>query len=294
MVAAISQHPQAGMTRLFVYGTLLRGLSRAQMLRGSRLLGPALLSGRLFDLGSYPGLLAGPGLVVGEIYLVDTSALQRLDRVEDFDARDPEGSLYRRETVSARHFSGRGETVQSYFYNGEPDAGIPIPHGDYRRYLIERRPGAQPAVAYGSNLSLARIETRIGPVGRRRAGRLEGFRLSLDKRAAVRHNVVANIRYTGADDCPGALHDLSLAQLQLMDRFEGTPNHYLRIVLPFRPNGRSGIRLAHTWIAHPDRVTAGLPVRAEYLSHLRSGYAQFGWSEAPITRALEALQQGNP
>ena len=280
------------MTKLFVYGTLLRGLSRAQMLRGARFLGPALLSGRLFDLGSYPGLLFGEGLVVGEIHLVDSSTLQRIDRVEDFDARDPEGSLYRRGTVSARHFSGGGETVETYFYNREPAAGVLIPHGDYRRYLIERRPRAQPTVAYGSNLSLARIEARIGPVGRRRPGRLEGFRLSLDKRAAIRRNVVANIRYTGKDDCPGALHDLSLAQLQAMDRFEGTPNHYLRVVLPFRLDGRSGTRLAHTWIAHPDRVTAGLPVRAEYLYHLRSGYAQFGWPEAPITRALETLEQG--
>ena len=290
----LTSTPQAGMTKLFVYGTLLRGLSRARMLRSSRFLGPALLAGRLFDLGSYPGLLAGQGLVVGEIHLVDSSALQRIDRVEDFDTRDPKGSLYRRKAVPARRFSGRVETVETYFYNHPSDAGVLIPHGDYRRYRIEQRPGAQPTVAYGSNLSLARIQARIGPVGRRHPGLIEGFRLSLDKRAAIRRNVVANIRYTGADDCPGALHHLSLEQLQAMDGFEGTPNHYLRIVLPFRLDGRSGTRLAHTWIAHPDRVTGGLPVRAEYLSHLRSGYAQFGWSEAPITRALEVLQQGNP
>ncbi len=294
MEGTTNEHFHAGVTKLFVYGTLLRCLSRAPMLRDSKFLGPALISGQLFDLGSYPGLLAGPRPVVGEIHLVGSSTLQRIDCVEDFDARDPEGSLYRRKTVPARHFSGQGETVQTYFYNRAPDAGILIPHGDYRRYLVEQRPGTQSTIAYGSNLSLARIEARIGPVGRRQPGLIEGFRLSLDKRAALRRNVVANIRYTGADDCPGALHDLSLAQLQAMDRFEGTPNHYLRIVLPFRPNGRSGIRLAHTWIAHPDRVTAGLPVREEYLSHLRSGYAQFGWSEAPIDRALEVLQQGNP
>lgn len=282
------------MTKLFVYGTLLRGLSRAQMLRDSQFLGPALLPGQLFDLGRYPGLLAGPGLVVGEIHLVDAPTLQRIDRVEDFDARDSQSSLYRRRTVPARHFSGRSETVQTYFYNREPDPGTLIQHGDYRRHRIEQRPGTQAMVAYGSNLSLARIEARIGRVGRRLPGRLEGFRLSLDKRAATGRSMVANIRYTGVDDCPGALHDLSLVQLQAMDHFEGTPNHYLRIVLPFRPNGHSGIRLAHTWIAHPDRVAAGLPVRDAYLSHLRSGYAQFGWPEAPIKRAIEVLRKGNP
>lgn len=55
----LTSTPHAGMTKLFVYGTLLRGLSRAQMLRGSPFLGPALISGQLFDLGRYPGLRAG-------------------------------------------------------------------------------------------------------------------------------------------------------------------------------------------------------------------------------------------
>jgi len=288
----LTSTPHAGMTKLFVYGTLLRGLSRAQMLRGSPFLGPALISGQLFDLGRYPGLRAGNTPVVGEIYWVDASTLHRIDRVEDFAARDPGRSLYRRESDSARYFSGAHETVNVYFYNREHERAVPIPHGDYRRYLLERRPGPQPTIAYGSNLSLARIESRIGPVGRRRPGLIKGFRLNLEKRAATGHGVVANIRYTGADDCPGALHHLSPEQLRAMDRFEGTPSEYLRIVLPFQPDGTSGNRLAHAWIAHPDRVIAGLPVSDEYLSHLRSGYTEFDWPETPIARALEALRLG--
>lgn len=276
------------MTKLFVYGTLLQGLSRARMLRCASFLGPALTAGRLFDLGSYPGLVPGQGLVVGEVYAVDLPTLKRIDRVEDFDPLDSRASLYRRQMVKARYFSGGYENVATYQYNRVPCAADRISHGDYRRYRLEREYGAQPAVAYGSNLSRARIEGRIGPVGPRRTGSIPGFRLSLDKRASTGTHVVANLRHTGADNCPAALHYLSLAQLQAMDRFEGTPDHYLRIALPFRQEDGS-IVLAQTWIAHPDRLTAGLPAREAYLHHLNTGYQEFGWPTDPILQALAEL-----
>jgi len=282
----------ASASRLFVYGTLLRGLSRAQVLRGALFLGPALVEGRLFDLGRYPGLRPGRGLVVGEVWDVDTATLQRIDRIEDFDPRDPSGSLYQRVEVPVRSLSGMQFTARTYRYNRRPPGRACIRHGDYRRYLLERRPGQQPLVAYGSNLRLSRIEERIGPVGRRRAGTFPGFRLSLEKRAAGGPRVVANLRFTGQDRCPGALHRVAPAQLDAMDRFEGTPDHYLRVVLPFQPEGERGMRLAHTWIAHPDRVTTGLPVAPEYLDHLRVGYREFGWEQAPIEGALADLTEG--
>lgn len=274
---------------LFVYGTLLRGLSRAQVLGGARFLGPGLVEGQLFDLGQYPGLRPGRGLVVGEVWQVDRLTLQRIDGIEDFDRRDPSASLYRRIGIQIRAFSGALLEACTYLYNRNPPIDARIAHGDYRRHLLERRPGLQPMVAYGSNLRLSRLEERVGPVGRRRPGRFPGFRLSLEKRAAGGPQVVANLRFTGQDLCPGALHRVTPAQLETMDRFEGTPDHYLRVVLPFQPDGARGLRLAQTWIAHPDRVTTGLPVAPEYLAHLRAGYQEFGWAQAPIDHALAEL-----
>lgn len=274
---------------LFVYGTLLRGLSRAQVLRSARFLGPGLAEGRIFDLGEYPGLVSGKGEVVGELWHVDTDTLRRLDRIEDYDPRDPSGSLYRRIGTRVRSFSGEWIAASTYCYNHSPAAAFPIQHGDYRRYLLERRPGPQPVVAYGSNLSRARIEARIGDVGKRRPGTFPGFRLSLEKRAADGPSVVANLRFATQEHCRGALHRLRPEQLTAMDRFEGTPKHYLRVVLPFRPDGERSHRLVHTWIAHPDRVTTGLPVTPEYLEHLRVGYREFGWEHGPIDRARAEL-----
>ncbi len=131
-------------TPLFVYGTLLRGLSRAQMLRESRFLGPALASGQLFDLGTYPALCPGPGQVVGELYTVDADTLQRIDRVEGFDPRHPKASLYHRVVLPVRPFFCQLHAAAAYLYPHDPDPAVRIAHGDYRRYLRERKAAIKP------------------------------------------------------------------------------------------------------------------------------------------------------
>lgn len=123
------------MNEVFVYGTLLRGLRYHGILTGAAFLGPAHVHGRLFDLGPYPALWPGPDRVQGEVYRVDAQILAQLDQLEDFDPRDPEGSLYRR--VTRRTFLANGgiRDVQVYLYNARVDPRQHIPHGDYRRHL---------------------------------------------------------------------------------------------------------------------------------------------------------------
>lgn len=70
---------------LFVYGTLQNARQREQVLRGAptRVVGRGSVAGALYDLGEYPGLVAGdarvPGLV---IELPDDAALALLDDYE--------------------------------------------------------------------------------------------------------------------------------------------------------------------------------------------------------------------
>jgi gamma-glutamylcyclotransferase (GGCT)/AIG2-like uncharacterized protein YtfP len=71
---------------VFVYGTLRRGGVRAMpdIFPGARFVGDAKVSGRLYDLGAYPGLVidkAGSA-VAGEVYEVDDEILNRLDEIE--------------------------------------------------------------------------------------------------------------------------------------------------------------------------------------------------------------------
>jgi gamma-glutamylcyclotransferase (GGCT)/AIG2-like uncharacterized protein YtfP len=71
---------------VFVYGTLRRGEAGAMSIRfpGSKFIGEAGVSGTLYDLGAYPGLLLNESdsTVVGEVYEVDDEILDELDEFE--------------------------------------------------------------------------------------------------------------------------------------------------------------------------------------------------------------------
>jgi gamma-glutamylcyclotransferase (GGCT)/AIG2-like uncharacterized protein YtfP len=81
---------------VFVYGTLRRGGARAMSIRfpGAKFIADAEVSGSLYDLGAYPGLLLNESdsSVVGEVYEVDDEILNELD---EFEA----SSDYRRKQV---------------------------------------------------------------------------------------------------------------------------------------------------------------------------------------------------
>lgn len=71
---------------VFVYGTLRRGGARAMPLRfpNSKFVADAKVSGNLYDLGPYPGLLLSESssVVIGEVYEVDDETLNMLDDYE--------------------------------------------------------------------------------------------------------------------------------------------------------------------------------------------------------------------
>ena len=72
---------------VFVYGTLRRGGAGAMLERfpNARFIADAKVSGSLYDLGAYPGLLLNESnsTVTGEVYEVDDKTLNELD---DFEA----------------------------------------------------------------------------------------------------------------------------------------------------------------------------------------------------------------
>lgn len=113
---------------LFVYGTLKSSHKgafgqdkRDRLHRESRLLGPATASGRLFDLGDYPGLVAPdtPGDVVhGEVVeLADPETSFRwLDAYEGIRTDTLHASEYHREPRRVRLASGTELTAWVYIY----------------------------------------------------------------------------------------------------------------------------------------------------------------------------------
>jgi gamma-glutamylcyclotransferase (GGCT)/AIG2-like uncharacterized protein YtfP len=120
---------------LFTYGTLMRGYAlHAVLARRATALGEATAPGRLLDLGRYPGLVEGPGRVLGELYrLDDAELLPVLDREEGYNF------VRRRAIVTLA--GGRRVRAWLYRYRGPRERATPIPDGNYRR---ARPPAARP------------------------------------------------------------------------------------------------------------------------------------------------------
>jgi gamma-glutamylcyclotransferase (GGCT)/AIG2-like uncharacterized protein YtfP len=129
---------------LFVYGTLLSGLSNHHHMLGATCLGPASVQGALFDMGEYPALLmagemADPlGTVLGELYQIETAHWQRLDQLEEVDPESVENSMYLRVTADVTWFATekhQGLRAQVYVYNWSLEGRARIKDGDFRRHI---------------------------------------------------------------------------------------------------------------------------------------------------------------
>ena len=121
-------------TRVFVYGTLLRGEGNHDLLADAELVGPARTLPRftLHDLGAFPGLVeGGTHAVLGEVYLVGRDTLARLDRLEGHP------SFYRRVAVTLED----GTSVETYVLPRERVASCPvISSGSWRAHRKETMP----------------------------------------------------------------------------------------------------------------------------------------------------------
>jgi len=110
---------------IFVYGSLKRGYALHHLLTSQLSQGQAVTRPlyRLFDLGSYPGLVEWPdGLAIrGEVYQVNRECLKRLDEVEGVAE-----ALYARRRILLQPPFDRDE-VHAWFWlrsvSGLPDCG---------------------------------------------------------------------------------------------------------------------------------------------------------------------------
>ena len=93
--------PLLSIRHVFVYGTLRRGEQRDinHLLPQPRWRGLFSVSGLLYDLGTYPGLvLGGQGRVWGEVYEISSELERQLDEIEEVWPQ-PSGEYAKREVV---------------------------------------------------------------------------------------------------------------------------------------------------------------------------------------------------
>ena len=122
---------------LFVYGTLRKGLRLHHHLRGAVYTHDARTRGRLYDIGTYPGLLidSSADWVTGEVFEVDEQLVSLLDQVEGYKPDSSVHSEYLRREISVYNFHHKELKVTTYIYN-RPVLGLSlIGSGDYKKYL---------------------------------------------------------------------------------------------------------------------------------------------------------------
>lgn len=92
------------MNKVFVYGSLLKGMGNSSLLKTATLLGRSRISGyMMLDLGWFPGIIPDSDLktpVYGEVYEVDENTFHRLDALEGYNHSNPKAGLYDKNIVS--------------------------------------------------------------------------------------------------------------------------------------------------------------------------------------------------
>lgn len=126
---------------LFVYGTLSPSLAPKEIeaeVKKLEYVGEGLVSGKLYDLGSFPGLILTAETkkkVRGRVYRLpaDKNVIRSLDSYEEYFPRNPQKSLYRRRLANVLLEDGREVKSWIYEYNGATAKKKTIPSGVYKK-----------------------------------------------------------------------------------------------------------------------------------------------------------------
>ncbi|AEF93531.1 AIG2 family protein [Desulfotomaculum nigrificans CO-1-SRB] len=131
---------------VFVYGTLMMGLSNHQVIQPYvQSIQPAEMKGRLYDLlYGYPAMIAGEEKVIGELVeLVNhDQALVELDQLENYWGEGEARNLYNRVVQEAKLADGRKVAAYVYLWAKAeeiPNIGVHVADGSWRRFKFNAR-----------------------------------------------------------------------------------------------------------------------------------------------------------
>ncbi|WP_020567608.1 gamma-glutamylcyclotransferase family protein [Neolewinella persica] len=125
---------------LFVYGTLLSNIPSSMskfLSRRATLIGKAITKGSLYDLGMYPGFVAGgEETVTGELYHLNSDKqVQTLEMLDAYESVTGEpDDQYRRLEISVQVSGGGNFKAETYEFTGETEGMQLIHRGDYTKY----------------------------------------------------------------------------------------------------------------------------------------------------------------
>ena len=273
--------------KVFVYGTLLKGMGRANVLSTARFLDHGFIQASLHDLGNYPSISSlNDSQVFGEIYEIDAEILSILDKIEGFSPKNVQQSLYTRRQVVVRGITMNcNHDAWTYFFNGDLNNKNIITSGDYRRYMQELSRESFWYIAYGSNMDIERLEQRIGKPKDSVAIVLDGYKLTFNKRDG-NGDVYANLMCHLEAKTPAVAWRIDAEQLAKLDYFEGTPLHYLRIGFAFQ-HPTEGASLGQAYLANPKKLVKEQTPNSNYLRFISNGYQAFGFDSSKLLNDWE-------
>ncbi|MEM1357258.1 MAG: gamma-glutamylcyclotransferase family protein [Bacteroidota bacterium] len=129
------------MIHLFVYGTLLSDIPSSMskfLRRRGKLIGKASVAGTLYDMGMYPGFVAGgSGTVKGELYRLEgDNAKESLSMIDAYESVTGAGNdEYRRITIKGRVSDGGPFEAFTYEIRKKPRGMPEIPRGNYSAFF---------------------------------------------------------------------------------------------------------------------------------------------------------------
>ena len=126
---------------VFVYGTLRRGEANDinRLLPAPRFVGLAQISGAMYHLGAYPGVVLGPlGAVVGEVYAIKHALERVLDEIEELYPQNKDEYFKRAlpVTVGKRQIDCLVYEINPAYVEGRPV----IASGDWVQERADARP----------------------------------------------------------------------------------------------------------------------------------------------------------
>jgi len=126
--------------------------------------------------------------------------------------------------------------------------------------------------AYGSNMSRAQMQQRVGHVLDAQPARLENYEMVFNKKVRGGSGE-ANIQRAKGKTVHGVLYRVTGAALRTLDRATGVPEHYRRIEVKVTDMNGRGVA-AQVYIAA--KVEKGLRPAPHYLQTLLDGAGEQG------------------
>jgi len=118
---------------LFIYGTLRKEGTAHHYMESAEFKANGTISGRLVHVEQSPGLIpCDDQHVIGEVYLIDDTLLQQLDRYEGCHVSPP---LYLRQEIEVQIDTGEIVNAYKYVFKNLKPEHQPIPHGDWIKWI---------------------------------------------------------------------------------------------------------------------------------------------------------------